>query len=163
MDAKIKVYDGAITKLNPDEVFVFGANLAGFHGAGAAGFASFGVTGNRWREFGYDRLPNGWKGKWAVKGSLGLQTGTEGKSFALVTVTKPGHKRSFVPDFAKLFECCNEHPDWKFYLAQPGSTGLNGWSPEEMARFVHNGGIIPENLFFDRSFAPFLEEKSSLF
>lgn len=34
-------YTNDITKLDNDEVFVFGANLQGFHGAGSAGFATF--------------------------------------------------------------------------------------------------------------------------
>jgi len=35
-----RVYTGKITKLEPNQVFVFGSNLQGFHGAGAAGYVN---------------------------------------------------------------------------------------------------------------------------
>ncbi len=70
----MKTYKGLITKLESNEVFVFGSNLRGFHGAGAAGYASFGVPGNSWRKFNYDKKPHNWEGKWNRKGcSEGLQ------------------------------------------------------------------------------------------
>lgn len=40
---------GYIEKLKPDQVFVFGSNAAGFHGAGSAGYAMLHVYGNKWR------------------------------------------------------------------------------------------------------------------
>jgi len=158
MDTKtrLKTYSAPISKLEDNEVFVFGANIDGFHGAGSAGYASFGVSGNVWRNHAYGSKPNGWKGKWAVKGELGLQEGTEGKSYALPTVISPGARRSLVPNFRPLFESCREHSSWKFYLAQGGVTGLNGWSPAEMASFVHAAGEIPPNLYFEESFAQYL-------
>jgi hypothetical protein len=155
----IKTYKAPITHLNDDEVFAFGANEQGFHGGGAAGYASFGVTGNLWRSYNYHELPDGWKGKWNVKGKIGPQQGTEGKSFALVTVTRPGAKKSIKVDFKPLFECCHRNPQWKFYYAQSGEIGLNGWTPHEMAQFVVDSGTIPDNLYFDSTFAPFIIDK----
>jgi hypothetical protein len=149
----MNTYKGFITTLKDDEIFVFGANQDGFHGAGSAGYASFGVPGNRWREFDYGSKPNGWKGKWNEKGKTGPQIGTEGKSYGLVTVTKCGAKRSFKPDFAALYECCNRNHSWKFYFAQEGKVGLNGWTPEEMADFMLEAGPIPKNLYLSESFA----------
>jgi hypothetical protein len=159
MDAqrKIKTYPSPIEKLELDEVFVFGANLDGFHGAGSAGFASFGVHGNVWRSYDYGSKQAGWKGRWAVKGMLGLQEGTHGKSYALVTVTRPGARRSYRPSFKDLFQCCRQHSAWKFYLAQSGSTGLNGWTPSEMAGFISEAGNIPENLYFSHDFVKYVE------
>ncbi len=46
-------YAGPIVSIAKHKIFVFGSNLQGFHGAGAAGYASFGVFGNRWRDFQY--------------------------------------------------------------------------------------------------------------
>lgn len=152
----MNIYTKPITKLKADEVFVFGANLQGFHGAGAAGYATFGITGNKWRDYGYDKLPNGIKGNWTVKGALGLQEGTHGKSYALPTVTRPGARRSLIIDFKPLYECCVEHSSWKFYLAQRGSTGYNGWTPGEVASMMKAAGDIPSNLYIDASFAPYL-------
>ena len=153
----MRTYNGPIKQLREDEVFVFGANVSGFHGAGAAGYASFGVPGNRWREFDYGSKPAGWLGKWNVKGRVGLMEGREGRSYGLVTVERPGARRSLVPDFRPLYACCLEHPEWTFYLAQEGRTGLNGWSPVEMAGFMHDAGPIPPNLILSSNFAPFLK------
>jgi hypothetical protein len=152
----MRTHQGLITSLKDNEVFIFGCNLSGFHGAGAAGYATFGEPGNVWRKYGYDKWPNGKKGKWNVKGKTGPMVGTEGKSYGLPTVTHAGAKRSLVPDFRPLFECCRRNPDWTFYLAQEGGAGLNGWAPEEMARFMKDAGELPPNLSISKSFAPFL-------
>lgn len=160
----VNTYRSPITHLAKDEVFVFGANPQGFHGAGSAGFASFNRFGNVWREEGYANRPNGWQGKWNVKGKVGPQVGTEGKSYGLITVAKAGAKRSrteeeMVEEFEKLYACCNRNPRWFFFLAQTGKVGLNGWSPDEMASFMISAGDIPENLHIDETFAPFFEDK----
>ena len=152
----MKTYSGLITNLKDNEVFIFGCNLSGFHGAGSAGYASFNETGNVWRKYGYGGWPNGTKGKWNVKGKTGAMIGTEGKSYGLPTVTRCGAKRSLQPDFAPLYECCKRNPQWTFYLAQEGQTGLNGWTPKEMAAFMHKAGPIPSNLAVSDSFAPYL-------
>jgi len=52
----MRVYKGLITTLGNNQVFVFGSNANGFHGAGAAGWAMLHVAGNSWRTA---RLPNG--------------------------------------------------------------------------------------------------------
>ena len=63
----IKYYKNLITKLESNEVFVFGSNLQGYHGAGAAKFASY-------------------KG-WAIRYTgEGLMKGPNGYSYALPTV-----------------------------------------------------------------------------
>ena len=157
----VSTYRSPITHLAKDEVFVFGANPQGFHGAGSAGYASFGEFGNKWREKGYDKKPKGWKGRWNVKGKVGPQVGTEGKSYGLITVAKAGARRSrteeeMVGEFVKLYECCNRNPKWFFFLAQSGSVGLNGWSPDEMASFMTKAGEIPDNLHLDETFITFI-------
>jgi hypothetical protein len=151
-------YTNDITKLDNDEVFVFGANLQGFHGAGSAGFATFGEHGNVWRKHNYDQWPKGKKGRWNVKGKIGPQIGIEGKSYGLPTVTKAGAKRSLKIDFHPLYECCNRNPLWRFYFAQTASPGLNGWSPTEIVKFAKTAGAIPENLLWHISLKPYLEQ-----
>ena len=154
----MKTFSGSVTVLADNEVFVFGANPQGFHGAGAAGFATFGQFGNRWREHGYDKWPDGTKGRWNVKGRIGPMEGTHGKSFGLVTVAKAGAKRSHPIDYKPLFECCLRNPHWTFYLAQEGSVGLNGWFPDEVARMMRQAGPLPPNLHISASFAPYVTE-----
>jgi hypothetical protein len=158
---EVKTYRGPITTLADAEVFVFGANEQGFHGAGSAGYASFGVHGNRWREFNYATKPHGWKGKWNEKGKTGPQVGTEGKSYGLVTVTRAGARRSLKPDLKSLFKCCERNPSWTFFLAQSGKTGLNGWTPQKMAEFMASAGPMPTNLAVDETFAPHVIEAYS--
>lgn len=141
----MNTFSGTITQLADDEVFVFGCNLQGFHGAGAAGYASFGVHGNSWRRFGYECWPNGHICKWNVKGKIGPQRGHEGKSYALPTIKTSGLKRSLRIDFKPLYECCRRNPTWKFYYAQEGKVGLNGWKPEEIESSADTAGVAPRH------------------
>jgi len=133
-----------ITTLQPNEVFVFGSNATGFHGAGAAGFACRGESKNTWRN---DRwfleaitAPVGDParvGKWAVFGvAKGFQEGREGKSYAIVTVTKPGarqsvSRREIYYQLVELWKFAREHPELKF-LVTPIGEGYAGWSRAEM-------------------------------
>ena len=43
----LRVTPEYITSLKPDEIFVFGSNLAGFHGGGAAHIAQSSLARNR--------------------------------------------------------------------------------------------------------------------
>jgi hypothetical protein len=161
----VKTYTGIITRLEPNQVFVFGSNLTGFHGAGSAGFASFGVAGNKWRYFKYDEKPFGWKGNWNIKGrGEGLQEGVRGKSYALPTVTKAGAKKSFTlkqirESIAKLYRCAREHPELEFLIAYTGSGGklLNGYTLEDMAFCFADFPDIPENVVFEKDFVELVE------
>jgi len=155
----MKTFPGIISDLADDEVFVFGANLDGFHGAGSAGYASFGESGNVWRKHNYAAWPDGKRGCWNAKGRIGPMQGTHGKSYGLPTVTKCGAKRSLKIDFKPLFECCARNPGWTFYFAQEGKVGLNGWTPEEIAGFAREAGEWPDNLVPSESFAPFIKQR----
>lgn len=156
----IKTYQSPKLTLAEDEVFQFGSNENGWHGAGSAGFASFGESGNVWRKYEYDKKPNGWKGKWNVKGtSVGPQVGTEGKSYAIPTVTRAGAKRSISLETIKesiqtFYAFAKSRPHLKFFVAQENKTGLNGYLPSEMASIY--SGEIPENVYFDEGFAKLL-------
>ncbi len=163
-----------ITSLAPNEVFVFGSNRSGFHGAGAAGYACRGTAENTWRTDEWflkamkapvgspDRV-----GKWAVYGvGRGWQQGREGMSYAIQTIEKPGMKRSTSRDniedqFIRLFVFALEHPEWQF-LMTPVGAGLSGYTAAEMAftlrtastqwGFRFSGGIpinviAPTNLY----------------
>lgn len=152
-----------ITKLLPHQVFVFGSNGNGFHGAGAAGFAFRGQTRNNWRDDQFmlkamsapkgspDRI-----GKWAVYGEArGFQVGTEGKSYAIVTVVRPGDKRSYSLDKIKdeiigLFDfATNKKPELEFLYTEIGAA-LAGWSNEQMfeqlKKAVAEFGKLPTNV-----------------
>jgi hypothetical protein len=117
-----------ITELKPNQVFVFGSNTAGIHGAGAARFAH--------KVFGAE---------------FGVGIGMTGKCYALPTKdeniwTLPlteiqGYVIDFL-DFAK------ENPDKTFLLTQIGC-GLAGWTPEDIAPMFKNH---PNNVIIPREF-----------
>lgn len=152
----MKFHNGNIETLENNQVYTFGANKLGFHGAGSAGFASFGVRGNVWREYGYGSKPNGWKGRWNIKGAgEGFQEGTEGKSYAIPTVTRAGAKRSIPLEdikgsISKFYRFATEHPDLEFLVAYSKGRNLNGYSHEEMMSVFK--GDIPENVVFEFGF-----------
>jgi len=151
-----------ITQIAPHQVFVFGSNLDGFHGAGSAGQACRGDPRNNWREDEWFlkalRSPAGSPdriGKWAVFGQAkGWQRGTEGMSYAIVTVTRPGQRRSIPLDDIKaqlveLCAFCCEHPEWEF-LMTPIGAGYAGYSESEMQWYLERAfeaaGGQPDNL-----------------
>lgn len=158
----IKTYQSPKLTLAEDEVFVFTSNNSGYHGAGSAGFASFGESGNVWRKHQYDLKPNGWKGKWNVKGaSVGPQVGTEGKSYAIPTVTRADAKRSIPLETIKgsiqtFYAFAKSRPHLKFFVAQEKSGGLNGYSGQEMAGIYAED--VPDNIYFSEGFAELVEE-----
>lgn len=132
-------------------VFVFGSNSQGFHGEGAAGLAMRGNKANRkspsyipWRHDKTFRAamnaPIGSierVGPKAIFGQArGLQQGTEGYGYAIVTVTRPGHKRSIsrreiYAQLVQLWDFAKQHPELNFAMSNIG-TGYAGWTHEEM-------------------------------
>lgn len=157
----MKSYRGYITKLLDNQVFVFGSNFDGFHGAGSAGYASFNVSGNHWREFEYDKKPYGWQGKWNIKGiSEGFQQGEIGKSYAIPTVVRAGMKCSRTPaqiilSIKKFYGFAQTNPQFDFLVAQENKIGLNGYTPEQMAS-MWKSMIIPDNVYFNEDFIKLL-------
>lgn len=157
-----------ITELQPHQVFVFGSNADGFHGAGAAGMAMRGDSRNTWR---YDSAflrakdsPVGSphrKGKWAVYGiARGYQEGNEGKSYAIQTIKKPGFARStplseIKLQLLELFQFASLHPHLEF-LMTPIGCGYSGYTPEQMLQIweevcllhpIPPNIVAPEGLF----------------
>ena len=86
------------TTLAPNEIFVFGSNRDGFHGAGGAGLACRGDAANTWRRDDWFKramvAPPGDParvGRWAVFGvARGFQVGRSGRSYAVQTIERPG-------------------------------------------------------------------------
>ena len=126
-----------ITTLASNEVFVFGSNDTGFHGAGAAGFAFSGTCANDWRtcpkKQAAIKAPLGHLnriGLWAIWGvAEGFQVGTEGRSYAIRTVVVPGGPLVSMSEieiqFVHLWSFAMEHPELVFLLTEVG-VGLAG-------------------------------------
>ena len=96
-----------ITELRPDEVFVFGSNLAGSHGGGAAYVA--------WRKFG------------AV---MGQGVGLQGQSYGIPTMQ--GGVETIKPYVDEFIAFAAAHPELFFYVTRIGC-GIAGFRDDEIA------------------------------
>lgn len=144
-------------------VFVFGTNLAGFHGAGSAGYAMFGVRGNVWRTMlipgttlSLSSASNGTKGLRAVKGQAqGLMVGSIGLGYGIATIRRPGQRRSVSQGFILeqlrvLSAFARQHPELTFHLSAIG-TGYSGFTVAEMDR-LHQLAHYPSNIVMCNNF-----------
>ena len=132
-----KTFSGMISSLKPNQIFVFGSNTQGRHGAGAAKIA---------------------KDKFGAK--YGQAEGIQGQSYAIITkdLTKDDKKNpSRTPEqikeqIHKLYEYAKQHPDKEFLVAY-SSTGknLNYYSNEAMAE-IFASEKIPSNIVFEEGF-----------
>jgi hypothetical protein len=96
-----------ITELQPDEIFVFGSNLQGMHGGGAARVA--------YRNFG------------AV---MGQGVGLQGQSYAIPTMQ--GGVETIRPYVDEFIAFAKEHPKLTFLVTRIGC-GIAGFTDEEVA------------------------------
>ena len=96
-----------ITKLKADEVFVFGSNLAGMHGGGAAYIA--------FRQFG---------------AMMGCGVGLRGQSYAIPTMQ--GGVETIKPYVDDFIAFAREHPELFFYVTRIGC-GIAGFRDKEIA------------------------------
>jgi len=133
----IRRFVGFVDVLAEDEVFVFGSNLSGFHGAGSAGYAMRGDSRNTWRE---DKQfcdiirgrSSDKRGRWAVFGvGRGYQVGTCGRSYAVATVERPGFQgrvdlKCLFRQLKELCEFARKHPELTFLVVKLGATRQEG-------------------------------------
>ena len=96
-----------ITKLEANEIFVFGSNLAGQHGGGAARAA-------------YDHFGAIW----------GQGVGMQGQSYAIPTMH--GGVDVIKPYVDEFIAYAREHQEMFFYVTRIGC-GIAGFSEEDMA------------------------------
>lgn len=163
----IDVLRQPVTTLAPGEVFVFGSNRSGFHGAGSAGLACRGAAGPDWRSDARFRAmmaaPPGSParvGAWAVFGvGRGHQVGLRGQSYAIETIERPGRAyRRGTPvavieaQLRELVDFACARPDLRFIITPLGE-GYSGYTPSEMSavwRRVHTERGIPDSFRFVR-------------
>ena len=114
-----------ITELKANEVFVFGSNLAGMHGGGAA-YVAF-------RQFG------------AV---MGCGVGLRGQSYAIPTMQ--GGVETIKPHVDDFIAFAKAHPELFFYVTRIGC-GIAGFRDREIAPlFAEAIGV--ENICLPESF-----------
>jgi hypothetical protein len=114
-----------ITELKPDEVFVFGSNLAGSHGGGAAYVA--------WRKFG------------AI---MGQGVGLQGQSYGIPTMQ--GGVETIRPYVDEFIAFAKAHPELFFYVTRIGC-GIAGFRDEEIAPLFAAARGVP-NICLPESF-----------
>ena len=139
-----KTYSGIIKELKPNQIFVFGTNCGSStgkrptHGKGAAKIA---------RDF--------------FGAIQGQPRGLQGQSYGIVTkkyydVEKSSTLYEIQQEVRKLYAFAKANPDKEFLIAQKAFGGLNGHTPDELARECFALVGIPDNIIFERNFARIL-------
>ena len=123
--ARPRFTPGRISTLRPDEVFVFGSNLKGMHGGGAALAA--------WRHFG---------------ARLGQGVGLQGQSYAIPTMQ--GGPETIRPYVDEFIEFARQHRELVFYVTRIGC-GIAGFRDEEIAPLFAQA-VELDNVILPRSF-----------
>lgn len=121
-----------ISQLADNEVFVFGSNLAGMHGGGAARVAH--------QRFG------------AV---MGQGVGLQGQSYAIPTMQ--GGVETIRPYVDEFIRFAAEHPDMKF-LVTPIGCGIAGFTAREIGP-LFAAAVEVDNIILPLEFVQAIEEK----
>ena len=118
-----------IIELKSNEIFVFGSNLAGAHGGGAARLA-YNCFGAIW----------------------GQGVGLQGKSYAIPTMQ--GGVETIKPYVDEFIEFTTNHPEYKFLVTRIGC-GIAGFSADEIAPLFMKA-IDLENVILPQNFVEVL-------
>ncbi len=127
-----RITSNRITELRPGEIFVFGSNLAGHHGGGAALLA--------WRK---------WGAVW------GQGVGLQGQTYGIPTMHGgPEAIRPYVDEFVDF---ARRHPELTFLVTEVGC-GIAGFTPAQIAPlFADAVGV--ENICLSQRFWDVLNAK----
>ena len=121
-----------ITELQPGEIFVFGSNLEGHHGGGAALLA--------WRK---------WGAIW------GQGTGLQGQTYGIPTMHGgPDRIKPYVDEFISF---ARQHPELTFLVTEVGC-GIAGFRPAEIAPLFRDA-VDVENIHLPQRFWEVLNTK----
>lgn len=144
----MKTYSGRITVLKPNQVFVFGSNPEGRHGAGAAKVAmQFGAKYGCGR--GLQGLTYALVTKNLTMGFLERSTGIRYN----ISGPRSVSEEQIIYNISELYNVARQNADKEFLIAYSGNgTNLNGYSAVEMAK-MFAAIDIPSNIIFEESFA----------
>ena len=120
-----------ITELKPNEIFVFGSNLAGAHGGGAARLA-------------YNRFGAIW----------GQGVGLQGQSYAIPTMQ--GGVETIKPYVDEFIRFAKQHPEQKFLVTKIGC-GIAGFKVDEIAPLFYHA-IDSENIVLPKDFDDIIQD-----
>lgn len=128
---KKRIAPDRITELRKNEIFVFGSNLEGSHGGGAAAIAA--------KHFG------------AIWGQgIGLQ----GQSYGIPTMH--GGVKEIKPYVDDFIEFAKQNPNFQFLVTRIGC-GIAGFTEEEMAPLFAEG-VNVENVYLPDTFLDIIEK-----
>lgn len=119
-----------ISALKENEIFVFGSNLGGMHGGGAARAA-------------YNRFGAVW----------GQGVGLQGQSYAIPTMQ--GGVETIKPYVDEFIEFAHAHPELKFLVTRIGC-GIAGFRDEQIAP-LFAAAIDQDNIILPREFVDAIE------
>lgn len=114
-----------ITELQPNQIFVFGSNLAGSHGGGAALLA-------------YRRFGAVW----------GQGVGLQGQSYGIPTMQ--GGVETIKPYVDEFIQFATQHPEYQFLVTRIGC-GIAGFLDEEIAPLFADA-LDVENIILPKEF-----------
>ena len=120
----------SITELKPGEIFVFGSNLAGKHGGGAAWYA-------------YQKFGAVW----------GEGVGLHGQTYAIPTMQ--GGVETIKPYVDQFVAFAMQHPELTFLVTRIGC-GIAGFTDEEIAP-LFKAAMLVDNILLPGSFCKILE------
>lgn len=121
----MRIASSHITTLRPNEIFVFGSNLSGMHGGGAARLA-------------YQKFGAIW----------GQGVGLQGQSYGIPTMQ--GGVNTIKPYVDEFIEFAKTHPQLNFLVTEIGC-GIAGFSVEEIAPLFEQA-IEVENIYLPERF-----------
>ena len=125
-----RVASDRIAKLAENEIFVFGSNIQGAHGGGAAWFAH--------KAFGAE---------W------GVGEGLTGRTYALPTMEGEASLKQAVDHF---IACAKQHPELTFLVTAVGC-GIAGYTPDEVAPLFKDA-LSLENVYLPQVFVDILRK-----
>ena len=117
-----RISSNTIEKLNDNEIFVFGSNIQGMHGGGAAWYAH--------KNFGAE---------W------GIGEGLTGRTYALPTMEGTASMKKAIAHF---IDCAKQHPELTFLVTAVGC-GIAGYTPKEVAPMFREA-LSVENIYLPK-------------
>ena len=125
-----RIASDRITTLGENEIFVFGSNIQGSHGGGAAWYA--------YKNFGAE---------W------GVGEGLTGRTYALPTMEGVSSLKHAVEHF---IACVKQHPELTFLVTAVGC-GIAGYTPQEVAPLFKDA-LALENVYLPQVFVDVLRK-----
>lgn len=119
-DISARTSPGRIEQLAENEIFVFGSNLAGMHGGGAARLARI---------------------RWGAV--MGQGVGLQGRTYAIPTMQ--GGPETIKPYVDEFIAFAKAHPELRFLVTEIGC-GIAGFTPSQIAPLFAGAADVPNIL-----------------